>query len=152
MEAGKLNTASLNIYPPHRSLAYCFLHNDTSPLGVGEKAQTAVQHNCMGLQQASGGNENKAVLSEGLKADPQHSRAPEITVESVSSIAACGRSTQPLVRRDWERKTTYHLRVVVPLRREKQDSGVSRNSGEAHCLPSLSVSSLTSFFRLRTFF
>lgn len=49
MEAGKLNTASLNIYPPHLSLAYCFLDNDKTPMGVREGAQTAVQHNRMGL-------------------------------------------------------------------------------------------------------
>lgn len=70
MEAGKLNTASLNIYPPHLSLVYCFLDNDKTPMGVGEGALTAVQHNCMGLQPVSGGNEDKAILSGSLRADP----------------------------------------------------------------------------------
>lgn len=70
MEAEKLNTASLSIYPPPLSLAYCFLDNDKTPMGVGEGALTAVQHNRMGLQPVLKGNEDKAILSGSLKADP----------------------------------------------------------------------------------
>lgn len=88
MEAGKLNTASLNIHSPHLSLGYCFLHNENVPLGVGEQALTTARYNHVLLGQVSGGNENKAILSGSLKADPNKAELQKTIVENISSIAA----------------------------------------------------------------
>lgn len=56
------------------------------------------------LYRVSRGNENKAILSGSLKANPNTAEFENITVENVSSIAACGRD--PVL--EWERKTTCH--------------------------------------------
>lgn len=48
------------------------------------------------LYQVSRGNENKAILSGSLKANPNTAEFENITVENVSSIAACGRN--PVLR------------------------------------------------------
>jgi len=60
----------------------------------------------LALNQVPGGKENKAVLSGNLKAEPNTAGLQKILVENVSSIAACGCSTQSSVRPPWERKAT----------------------------------------------
>lgn len=70
MEAGELNTVSLNIYPPHMRLGHCFLHNDSIPLGVCGVDQGVCSAQSHSADQVSGGNGNKAALSGSLRADP----------------------------------------------------------------------------------
>lgn len=55
--------------------------------------------------QVSGGNENKAVLSGSLKADPNTAELQKVIVDSVSSIPAYVCSTQSLGTLDWGRNT-----------------------------------------------
>ena len=86
--------ASLNIYPPQHSLAYCSRHNDNLPLGGWERGTRC-------WIRYRGGNKNKAILSGSLRADPNTAALQNIIVECVSSI-----ETQSSGRLDWERETT----------------------------------------------
>lgn len=81
MEAGKLNTASLNKYPPHLSLGYCFLIMTIYLWELENGDSTTAQSNHTVLDQVAGGNEDKAILSGSLKADPNKAELQKTIVE-----------------------------------------------------------------------